>query len=100
MAASTAPKLGLRTLLVDRKAEATIGDVVRGARACGHPVVVVDDGSRDGSSEAAERAAGGRGNLRVTRLKQFGAPPESRPSRPAASRAPFRGQAQSGQPAT
>ena len=35
---------------------ATVGDVVRGARASGHPVVVVDDGSTDGSGAAAERA--------------------------------------------
>src|SRR5581483_11090272 len=38
------------------EAEATIGDVVRGARAGGWPVAVVDDGSRDGSAAAAEAA--------------------------------------------
>jgi glycosyltransferase involved in cell wall biosynthesis len=36
--------------------EATVGDVVRGARAAGHPVLVVDDGSSDASGDAAERA--------------------------------------------
>ena len=35
---------------------ATVGDVVRGARAQGLPVVVVDDGSTDGSGAAAEAA--------------------------------------------
>jgi len=34
----------------------TVGDVVRGARASGLPVVVVDDGSTDGSGAAAEAA--------------------------------------------
>jgi glycosyltransferase involved in cell wall biosynthesis len=33
-----------------------IADVVRGARATGHPVLVVDDGSSDGSSPLAEAA--------------------------------------------
>lgn len=37
-------------------AERTIGDVVRGASASGHPVVVVDDGSNDRSTNEAERA--------------------------------------------
>ncbi len=35
---------------------ASVGDVVRGARKSGLPVVVVDDGSTDGSSAAAEAA--------------------------------------------
>jgi glycosyltransferase involved in cell wall biosynthesis len=35
---------------------ATVGEVVRGALATGHPVVVVDDGSSDGTAAAAERA--------------------------------------------
>src|SRR5438093_3864027 len=35
---------------------ATVGDVVRGARASGLPVVVVDDGSSDGSGAVAEAA--------------------------------------------
>ena len=34
----------------------TVADVVRGARGSGLPVVVVDDGSTDGSGEAAEAA--------------------------------------------
>ena len=34
----------------------TVGDVVRGARGSGLPVVVVDDGSTDGSGAAAEAA--------------------------------------------
>lgn len=34
----------------------TVGDVVRGARGSGLPVVVVDDGSSDGSGEAAAAA--------------------------------------------
>ena len=34
----------------------SVGDVVRGARASGLPVVVVDDGSTDGSGAAAEAA--------------------------------------------
>jgi len=34
----------------------TVGDVVRGARLSGLPVVVVDDGSTDGSGAEAERA--------------------------------------------
>ena len=33
-----------------------IGEVVRGARATGHPVVVIDDGSSDGSAAEAEAA--------------------------------------------
>jgi uncharacterized protein (DUF2062 family) len=37
---------------------ATVGDVVRGARKLGWPVIVVDDGSRDGSGEAAREAGG------------------------------------------
>jgi glycosyltransferase involved in cell wall biosynthesis len=37
--------------------ESTVGEVVRGAKKSGLPVVVVDDGSTDGSAEAA-RAAG------------------------------------------
>ena len=35
---------------------ATVGDVVRGARASGFPVVVVDDGSTDGGAQLAEAA--------------------------------------------
>jgi hypothetical protein len=35
---------------------ATIGEVVRGARACSLPVIVVDDGSSDGSGALAEAA--------------------------------------------
>jgi glycosyltransferase involved in cell wall biosynthesis len=38
------------------EAEGTIAGVVRGARAAGYPVVVVDDGSRDRSAEEAEAA--------------------------------------------
>lgn len=34
----------------------TVGDVVAGARASGHPVIVVDDGSTDGSGARAEAA--------------------------------------------
>jgi len=36
--------------------ERTVGEVVRGARASGLPVVVVDDGSADRSSQVAEEA--------------------------------------------
>jgi glycosyltransferase involved in cell wall biosynthesis len=35
---------------------ATVGEVVRGARAGGHPVLAVDDGSTDASAAAAEGA--------------------------------------------
>jgi glycosyltransferase involved in cell wall biosynthesis len=35
---------------------ATVGEVVRGARASGHPVVVIDDGSTDDSARVAEAA--------------------------------------------
>jgi glycosyltransferase involved in cell wall biosynthesis len=38
------------------QAARTVGDVVRGARATGLPVVVVDDGSTDGTAAAAEAA--------------------------------------------
>lgn len=38
------------------RAESTVGDVVRAARALGHPVLVVDDGSPDATAERAAEA--------------------------------------------
>ncbi len=52
-----------------------IGDAVASARAQDHPdweMVVVDDGSRDGTALAAERAAEGDGRIRVLRQENAG----------------------------
>jgi glycosyltransferase involved in cell wall biosynthesis len=47
---------GLIVAIPAYQAAATVADVVRGARAIGAPVVVVDDGSTDGTGDAAEAA--------------------------------------------
>ena len=58
-AANAAPQASLAELIVVVpvfQGAATVSDVVRGARATGYPVLAVDDGSSDASSDAAAGA--------------------------------------------
>ncbi|HYG27477.1 MAG TPA: glycosyltransferase family A protein, partial [Caulobacteraceae bacterium] len=83
--------MSVAVIIAARDAEATIGRAVRGALAQpeASQVIVVDDGSLDRTSAAADAAADGSDRLVIERLETSGGPSRARNLALSLARAPY-----------